>query len=96
MKLTLEQKLARKDPELRRFIQLCFAALPAISDPRDSRYVRNYAEGLLDGGTTWKGALEHFVTGLHIALDRHSAVSQDAAAACAMADEWERGRGLHL
>jgi len=95
MPIGVDKKLARKDPDLRRFIVLCRRAMEVIDRPEDSRYIANYVNGLIAGGNTWMRAQEHFVTGIHIALMTYVDRDPAAAAACAMVEEWEKAKGLH-
>lgn len=87
------RKLAEKDPDLRRFLELSLTAAGALTAEEDIRYVTNYVNGLLAGGKTWMRADEHFVTGIEGTLLEISDRNDAAREACQMVDRWLRRRG---
>lgn len=93
MNTSLARKLATKDSELRRFLELALSALPALKKEEDIRYVQNYVNGLLAGGKTWARADEHFVTGIEGTLREIASENAAAREACNMVDRWLRRRG---
>lgn len=88
MALSLEQKLSRKDANLRRFIQLSLDIAGRLDDATDAEYVRRYARGLLAGGNTWAGAEEHFISGIFMKLVVLRKTDRAAAEAFALAEAW--------
>lgn len=88
MKLTLQQKLGRKDPALRRFIELALDVATRLESVDDREYVRRYADGLIDGGNTWARAEQHFISGIFMKLFGLRKTDHAAAEACVLADEW--------
>ena len=87
------KRLATKDSELRRFLELALAAIPALKKREDARYVQNYVDGLLMGGKTWPRANEDFVTGIEGTLLLIADENNAAREACAMVEQWLRRRG---
>jgi hypothetical protein len=88
-----ERKLATKDTELRRFLQLALEAAKALPQDEDRDYVANYVNGLLAGGKMWARADEHFVTGIEGTLSEIADQNEAARKACEMVDGWLRRRG---
>lgn len=95
MALTVEQKLGRKDPEYRRFLELVMHAISEAPTDAARRHLTDQFTALLNGGKTFARAEEHFLTGIHYSLLELGELGPAATEVCRLAEQWERKRGLY-
>jgi hypothetical protein len=95
MALSIEQKLARKDPEYRQFLGLVMRAINETAGEAARRHLTDQFTALLNGGRTFARADEHFLTGIRNSLFEQRDLGPAGREVCRLAEVWERRRGLY-